>query len=73
MAMDLHTAEQWRTLIHGWDEAYQFAHDPKQPRPFTATRRDDPTVILRADNPDDLWGHVNTDYRIRPVPRQYAP
>lgn len=73
MAMDLHTAEQWRLLLPGWDEAYEFAYDPKQPEPFSATRRDDPSVILRAGNPGELRGHVTADYGIRHVPRECVP
>jgi len=72
MAMDLYTAEQWRLLILGWDGAYEFAYDPKQPEPFTAMRRDDHSVILRADSPDSLRGHITTDYGIRHVPRKYS-
>ena len=72
-AVDPFTSEEWRLLLLGWDEAYDFAHDPRQPEPFSAARRDKLATVLRAPTPEALRNLVTEDYASCPVARKPAP
>jgi hypothetical protein len=68
-------AETWRLLLDSWDSAYAFTHDqdPDNSEPFSAERRDDSSVVLRAKDPEALRSRVLRNYLERKVPREVAP
>jgi hypothetical protein len=67
-AIDPFTSKEWRVLLPRWDEAYDFAHDPSEPEPFSATRRDKLATVLRAPAPEALRKLVTEDHGACPVP-----
>jgi len=73
--MDRATAEAWELLLYSWDSAYTFCYDedPGNPEPFSAERRDDPSVVLTAQDPGTLQDKVYLNCLERKVPREFAP
>jgi hypothetical protein len=68
-------AYAYELMVFHWGEAYEFSHDdrPGIPEPYTARRRDDPSVVLTDADPEKLTDKVYRNYLERPVPRDAAP
>ena len=70
---DIAEMDSYGMLCWDWGSAYQITRTPGATHPYQAERRDDPTVVLTAADPDALRELIRADYLARPVPREIAP